>query len=126
MRFFHKYIEYFYAIPFCLSILFFILAKNLKNDVFVYIFCVFCGLAILVFSYNCLRKIFDIYKTFIYVPLKEKILIKMRMQEDEFFKEEYMQEKKYKRGLYRATLIKNIFYLLFAFFVVLFVLRILF
>ena len=109
MNFFHKYIKFFYLIPFIFGISCYFIGSSFEIGFLVICSLILFLLGLGVLSYASWKNVFSIYFNFIHLSSREKFEVKVRLMNDENFREDYELEKSYKRKIYFKPLITSIF-----------------
>ena len=108
MRFFHKYIIYFYITPLVIGSIFYLVYRSTGSITILYLSLGLFMLGIALLCYASWFKVIQIYRDFIYESPELRAEIKYRCATELGFEAEYKEEKKFKKTYYKKSQIINI------------------
>lgn len=108
MKFFHEHIIFFYAVPFVIGSIFYLIFRSTANVVLLNIAVPFFCLGLIMWCYASWYKVVQIYRDFIYETPEQRQINKYRMATEIGFEMEYKEEKKYKKSIYKKSQIMYI------------------
>lgn len=108
MKFFNKYINYFYISFFVLGCVLYLFFRANPSIVLMYFVFAFFIIGLLLLSYASWYKVYRIYRDYIYKSRQEKQEIAYRKQYEIGFAVAYEEEKKFKKSIYKKSQIINL------------------
>ena len=107
MKFFHKYIVWFYVSLLVLGCVFYLLTSKYQNVALFYVTFILFVLGVLLLCYASWFKVVQIYKDYIYKTPQERFEIEERKATEIGFLQDYEASEKFKKRIYRKSLITN-------------------